>query len=82
MPANFRTPGRDQIYLIPLSLEEWIPENDRALELELQLTSEISQLMKKAKNPLPWIKDMAETMQETSARNLYRLGKLLLSFLL
>jgi transposase len=28
MPANFRTPDRDQIYLIPPSLEDWIPEDD------------------------------------------------------
>jgi hypothetical protein len=30
---------------------------------------------KKAENPLPWIKEMAEKMQDKSARNLYRLRK-------
>lgn len=28
MSANFRTPDREQIYLIPPSLLKWIPEDD------------------------------------------------------
>lgn len=28
MAANFRTPDREQMYLIPPSLKEWIPDDD------------------------------------------------------
>jgi hypothetical protein len=53
MAADFRTPDRDQIFLMPPRLEEWIQEDDKdELKGDLKRLTTLKEKVKKAQEKL------------------------------